>query len=367
MGRPPKERVEDEVPEGAFGSNNFELFESTLRSELDGDVLGQVGVPKGHGCGSLKLDMMLSVAFPQGFIHEIYALNAVGKTTLALEILGQAQKAGCRVAYLDLEGTLNQTLVNSIRSLDPKKLDEFGNPLWIYKEGLIKAKDSDDVKVMTGEEAFKFIITFCSMFRDSYIVIDSVDSIIPSNILEGKDVGDATMGSLGKLMSDGIRRLHGICKKNNTTAIFINQVRDSLKMFGAPETTPGGKALAFYAFSRVKLSRQGKAANVVDDDGKVIGHVVKAEPIKNKLPSTQNEVEFVILYGKGINREQEIIDLGVMYGILKPYVDDKGKEFKTFLNIAGNKVKASHASIFLQENPPICEQVTAEVKKILEL
>lgn len=372
MGRPPKERVEDEVQEG-FGSDDYKLFESEVTSALDGEIMGEVCTPKGHGTGSIKLDMLLTQAIPQGFIHEIFALNGVGKTTLALEILGQAQKKGCRVAYLDLEGTLNKTLVASIRTLDTNKKDAQGNPLWIYKEGLIKTKASkkddegaDDVKVMTGEEALKYVKIYCSMFKNSYIVIDSVDSIVPANILEGKDIGDATMGSLGKLMTDAMRRLHGLCKKNNNTAIFINQMRDSLKMFGTDWTTPGGHALRFYTFQRLRLTRTGKSANLTDASGKIIGHTIKVEPVKNKIPNTANDVDINLVYGRGIDREQEIVELGQMYGIVKNWKEGD-KEFKSMLDLEGNKVRESAASTFLYENPKISEIIEQKVRKLLEI
>lgn len=367
MGRPPKERVEDEVSEDKFGADDYDLFLSTSRDTLDGDVMGEVCVPKGHGTGSIKLDMGLTQAIPQGFIHEVYAQNGVGKTTLALEALGQAQKAGCRVAYLDLEGTLNKTLVASIRTLDINKKDAQGNPLWIYKEGMIKSKDNpEDIRVMTGEEALKYVKLYCSMFKNSYIVVDSVDSIVPANILEGKDIGDATMGSLGKLMTDAMRRLHGLCKKNNNTCIFINQIRDSLKMFGDPEATPGGKALGFYAFQRLKLSKGGKAANITDDNGKIIGHTVKVEFKKNKLPNTADNIEFNLIYGRGIDREQEIVDLGYQYGIIENWKEGD-KVFKAMLNLEGQKIRDSKAATFLYENPKISETIEQKVRKLLEI
>lgn len=361
-----KERIEEEVDTGSFASDNVKLFESQITKDLGGDIIGEICDPKGYGAGSFKLDMALTQSFPQGFVHEIFAENAVGKTTLALEVLGQAQQKGCRVCYLDLEGTLNQSLIKSIRTLDVTKKDNKGQPLWMYKEGLLKDKNGE-INIITGEQALKFVRDYVAIFRNAYIVVDSVDTIIPENILEGKDIGDATMGSLAKLLSDALRRIHGHCKKNNNTVIFINQVRATMAMYGAKETTPGGKAIPFYSVQRLKLSKTGKDGNVVDDNGTIVGHRVKVSIIKNKLPTTQNDPEFTIMYGRGIDRETELIELGIMCGIIKPWVDDKGNEMKRFIDILGNKVPATEkyaaASRYLYENPTICQQLEAKVRE----
>lgn len=359
----PKKSVKEEVGEEFFGCDDLDLFDSTIKSKLGGEILDQVCVPKGFGTGSIKLDMALTIPFPKGYIYEIYAENSVGKTTQALEILGQAQSNGCRVGYLDLEGTLNTSLVSSIRTLNTQLEDDKGQKMWIYKEGLIKDKESGETRIMTGEDAWKYIITYASMLKNSYLVVDSVDALIPSAILEGKDVGDSTIGQLGKLMSDGMRRLHGICKANNSTVIFINQVRTNPgQMFGDPTVTPGGKALAFYAFQRLKLSKGGKADLIVDPEtNKVIGHKVKVKVIKNKVLTTNDDPEFTIIYGKGICREYELIELGTMYNLILPWEDAP----KRFFNIEGEKVAISKAVEFLIANPTKSEVLEKKIKNLI--
>lgn len=360
MGRPPKERVEEDVKD--FGKDDYELFNKTNKDELKGELLEEVGVPKGHGTGSLSLDIALTQAIPQGYIYEIYADNGVGKTTLALEIEGQAQKNGCRVGYLDLEGTLNKSLVSSIRTLNTNLKDDKGQPMWIYKEGLIRDKETGEVKPITGEQALRYAKNFMGMFKNSYLVVDSVDSLVPEAILEGKELGENTMGQLGKLLSDAMRRLHGICKMNNSTLIFINQIRTNPGiMFGNPETTPGGKALAFYCFQRLRLSKAGASALIKNDDGTTIGHVVDVKIIKNKVMTTKSETQFTLMYGKGIYREQEILDIAIGAGIITPWED-----MKMFLNIEGVKVKQNVAAEYLTNNPTVFDIINAKVRKIYD-
>jgi len=360
MGRPPKLRAEEEVEEGNFGCEDVVLFEKVISDQLKGEVLDEICVPKGYGTGSFKLDMGLTVAIPQGSIVELFAENGVGKTTVALEIEGQAQQNGCRVAYLDLEGSLNMSLVQSIRTLDINKKDKDGQPLWMYKEGLIKDKETGETKVMNGDDAFKYIISFASFFKNAYLVVDSVDSIIPAAI-EAKEVGESTMGQLARLMSDGMRRLHGVCKKNKTTVIFINQVRASLNMYGNPVATPGGNALKFYAWQRIELKKGSKADLLVNEEGKIIGHKLKAKIIKNKVMTSNDEVEFYILYGKGIYREMELIELGIMYGLIPPWEDAP----KRFFNIEGEKVSQSKAAEWLLVNPTKCKELEDKIMKVV--
>jgi len=284
-----KQKIEDsiDIPVENQGSDDVELFENLIKKALKGEILGEVCEPEGYGTGSIALDAALTVPIPKGFIIEIFADNGVGKTTLALEVLGQGQLKNCRVGYLDMEGTLNKSLVKSIRTLDTEKVDSRGHPLWIYKEGLIKDKETGQTRMLSGEEAFRYIENFAGMFKNAYLVVDSVDSLVPSAIIE-KEIGENTMGQLGKLMSDGMRKLHALCKMNNTTVIFINQVRDNPgQMFGCfTEKTP--IAFADGSFHSIK--------EVIDN--KMVGPVltknlktnnIEPKSIKNWFKNGQTE------------------------------------------------------------------------------
>lgn len=307
--------------EPGFGSHDYKLFDKQCKKKLKGEMLGTVDTPVGVGCGSYRLDMALTEAFPLGYMHEIFAQNGVGKTTLALEILGQHQQRGGLVGYLDVEGSLNQSLVKSIQTLDMEKKDADGNPLWIYKEGIVRdLEDEDDERVLSGEECLQYAEIFLSNFKNSILVIDSIDSLVPEAILYGKDIGDNTIGKLAKLMSDVCRRFKGIVKKNNNGLIWINQVRENPgKMFGDPEVTPGGKAVGFYSCQRLKLSKgEGKANFDIDtNNGNILGHLVKVKPVKNKLPTTNYEPYFWIKYGSGVDRARELAELALELGIVE--------------------------------------------------
>jgi recombination protein RecA len=325
-------------------------------------MLGIVDTPVGVGCGSYRLDMALTEAFPLGYMHEIFAQNGVGKTTLALEILGQHQKAGGLVGYLDVEGSLNQSLVKSIQTLDMDKVDDKGNPLWIYKEGIVRdLEDEDDERVLSGEECLQYAEIFLSNFKNSILVIDSIDSLVPEAILYGKDIGDNTIGKLAKLMSDVCRRFKGIVKKNNNALIWINQVRENPgKMFGDPEVTPGGKAVGFYSCQRVKLSKgEAKANFVIDDTGNILGHLVKVKPVKNKLPTTNYEPYFWIKYGRGIDRARELAELALELGIVDQektsYFFNRGTDEEK--KIVGREKTLS----YIHANPSVMEWLEGEV------
>lgn len=316
------------VADPIYGSNDFKLFEKTAQKKFKGIMRDKVDSPKGVGCGSYRMDMALTEAFPLGYMHEIFAQNSVGKTTFALEILGQHQKKGGLVAYLDLEGSLNQSLVKSIQTLDIDKKDANGNPLWIYKEAIITdEEDPDESRPMTGEECLQYVELFISTFKNSYIVVDSIDALVPEAILLGKDIGENTIGKLAKLMSDVCRRFKTILKKNNNGLIWINQVRENPgKMFGDPEVTPGGHAVKFYSCQRVKLMRnEGKDNFSIDEQtGNILGHLVKAKIVKNKLPTTNYTPQFWIKYGSGIDRARELAELAVELGVVQ---SDKNSYF----------------------------------------
>jgi len=352
--------------EPGFGSHDFKLFEKQVKKKFKGEMLGIVDSPIGVGCGSYRVDMALTEAFPLGYMHEIFAANGVGKTTFALEIIGQHQQKGGLVGYLDVEGSLNQSLIDSIRTLDINKKDKHDDPLWIYKEGIVRdAEDPDDERVLSGEECLQYAEIFLSNFKNSILVVDSIDSLVPEAILYGKSIGDNTIGKLAKLMSDVCRRFKGILKKNNNALIWINQIRENPgKMFGDPEVTPGGHAVKFYSFSRIKLSRNEAKANfVIDDNGCVLGHLVKVKPVKNKLPTTNYEPYFWIKYGSGIDRARELAELALELGIVEQdkttYYFNRGTDNEK--KIVGREKTLS----YIHANPSVLEGLEQEVKTMV--
>lgn len=348
-------------------SEEYKLFEKTLEKEFKGHMRGNVDTPKGVGCGSYRTDMALTEAFPLGYMHEVFAQNGVGKTTFALEVLGQHQKNGGLVAYFDVEGSLNNSLLDSIQTLDVDKKDSDGSPLWIYKEAIIE--DSEDPEMrreMTGEECLNYVSLFISTFKNAFIVVDSVDAIVPEAILIGKDIGESTIGKHAKLMSDACRRFKSILKKNNNGLIWINQVRDNPgKMFGDKEVTPGGHAIKFYSCQRLKLSRnEGKDNFDRDENGNILGHLVNIKVVKNKLPTTNYSPYFWIKYGSGIDRARELSELAIELGIVecdgRSYYFNKGAQNE--LKIVG----AEKANSYIRNNPSVLQEIEKKVMALVK-
>ena len=349
-----------------FGSNDHKLFKKLMKKQFKGEMLGEVDDPVGIGCGSFRTDMALTQAFPLGYMHEIYAENGVGKTTLALEICGQHQKKGGLVGYLDVEGSLNRSLVASIQTLDPDAVDDDGNPLWIYKEGLVRdEEDEDDVRVLSGEEVMQAAELFLNTFKNAVLVIDSVDAIVPEAIMNNK-IGEATMGKLGKLMSDSCRTFHGILKKNNNAVIWINQVRENPgKMFGNPEFTPGGKAIKFYSHTRLKLTRgEGKDNFEIDTNGNLLGHLVKVKVVKNKGPTTNTNPYFWLKYGKGIDRGRELAELALELGVVE--LEGKSYYFNRGTDEEKKIVGKPKTLAYIHSNESVMEDLERQVLAMLE-
>ena len=281
--------------------------------------------------GSLSLDLALGIGgVPKGRIVEIYGPEASGKTTLALHVVASAQKAGGEAAYIDVEHALEPAYARAL-GVDIDSL-------------LISQPD-------TGEQALDITESLVRSGAVDVVVVDSVAALIPRTELEG-EIGGSVVGVLARLMSQAMRRLAGAISKNNCTVIFINQLRQKIGvMYGNPETTPGGLALKYYASVRIDVRR----VESLKVGGEVIGNHTRAKVVKNKVAPPFKEAEFDIMYGEGISRVGEIIDLGVKLDII-----DKGGAWFT---IRDQRLQGRDAAKkYLQDNPEVCEEIEKEIR-----
>ena len=243
--------------------------------------------------GSLGLDIALGIGgLPKGRIVEVYGPESSGKTTLALHVIAEEQKKGGVCAFVDAE-----------HALDPQYAKKLGVDL---DELLISQPDA-------GEQALEITETLVRSGAVSVVVVDSVAALTPKSELEG-DMGDAQVGAQARLMSQAMRKLTGSISRSNCMVIFINQIRMKIGvMFGSPETTTGGNALKFYASVRLDIRRIG----AIKDRDEVVGNTTRVKVVKNKVAPPFKQVEFDIMYGEGISKTGELIDLGVKAGIVE--------------------------------------------------
>ena len=282
--------------------------------------------------GSLSLDVALGIGgLPKGRVVEIYGPESSGKTTLALHVLAQAQKKGGEVAFVDAEHALDPTYAHAL-GVDIENM-------------LISQPD-------TGEQALEITEALVRSGAIDVVVVDSVAALVPRAEIEG-DMGDAHVGLLARLMSQALRKLAGSISKTNCIVIFINQLREKVGvMYGNPEVTTGGRALKFYASVRIDVRR----IEAIKNGGEVVGNHTRAKIVKNKVAPPFREAEFDIMYGEGISKWGELVDLAVKLDIIQK----SGSWFamgETRLGQGKDAVKQ-----YLRENPELSDQIEAEIR-----
>jgi recombination protein RecA len=287
--------------------------------------------------GSIALDAALGTGgFPRGRICEIYGPESSGKTTLALQVIAESQKRGGMAAFIDVEHALD--------------------PIYARKLGV----DVDNLLVSQpdyGEQALEITGALVASGSIDVLVVDSVAALVPKAELDG-EMGDSHMGLQARLMSQALRKLTGIVSKSKTCLIFINQIREKIGvMFGSPETTTGGRALKFYSSVRIDIRRIA----AIKDGEAVVGNRTKVKVVKNKLASPFREAEFDIVYGEGISREGEMIDLGAQHNV----IEKSGSWFSYKTERIGQG--RENARQFLKDNPDIRQSIDTELRKALGL
>ena len=282
--------------------------------------------------GSIMVDYALGVnGIPRGRITEIYGPEASGKTTLALQVISQAQKKGGYAAFIDAE-----------HAFDPR----YAKALGINTEELLVSQPD------SGEQALEIAETLIRSGALDVLVIDSVAALVPRAEIEG-EMGDSHMGLQARLMSQALRKITGIVNKTRTAVIFINQVREKIGvMFGNPETTTGGRALKFYSSVRLDIRRIGS----ITKGDQILGNRTKVKVAKNKVAPPFKVVEFNILYGKGTSRISEILDLAVEYDI----IEKRGSWFRYNGEPIGQG--ADSAIQFLEEDPELAQSIENQVR-----
>ena len=285
--------------------------------------------------GSLALDVALGIGgLPRGRVIEIYGPESSGKTTLTLQAIAEAQKAGGTAAFVDAE-----------HALDPVYAEKLG----VQIDDLLVSQPD------TGEQALEITDMLVRSGAVDIVVVDSVAALTPKAEIEG-DMGDSHMGLHARLMSQALRKLTANIKRSNTLVIFINQIRMKIGvMFGNPETTTGGNALKFYASVRLDIRRIG----AIKKGDEIVGNDTRVKVVKNKMAPPFRQAEFEILYGQGISREGELIDLGVKQGI----VDKAG----AWYSYNGDRIGQGKDNVrnFLKEHPEIAADIDKRLREML--
>ena len=298
------------------------------------DVIAQIPA---ISTGAVSLDYALGIGgMPRGRVIEIFGPESSGKTTLALQVIAEAQKTGGMAAFVDAEHALDA---------------QYARKLGVDLENLLVSQPDN------GEQALEIVEVLVRSGGVDVVVVDSVAALVPRAEIEG-EMGEAQMGLQARLMSQALRKLTGIVSKSKTCLIFINQLRETIGvMFGNPETTTGGRALKFYASVRVDIRRIG----AIKDGDTVVGGRTRVKVVKNKVAPPFREAEFDVMYGEGISREGDLLDLAVDRKI----VEKSG----TWFAYSGERLGQGRENVkqFLRDNPEIFRSIEAKVRKELGL
>ena len=281
--------------------------------------------------GSLSLDLALGIGgLPRGRIVEIYGPESSGKTTLALHVLAEAQKMGGEVAFVDAEHALDPT---------------YAKALGVNVEDMLISQPD------TGEQALDITEALVRSGAVDVVVVDSVAALLPRSELEG-EMGESSVGVVARLMSQALRKLAGAISKTNTVVIFINQLREKIGvMYGNPETTPGGRALKYFSSVRIDMRR----IETLKSGTEMVGNRTRAKVIKNKVAPPFKEAEFDIIYGEGISKVSEIIDLGVKLEL----IDKAGAWF----TVNGERIQGKDkVKEYLESNPEVADKIEADIR-----
>ncbi|MFK8076392.1 MAG: recombinase RecA [Granulosicoccus sp.] len=316
----------------ALGQIDKQFGKGTIMRMGDNSVNRDIDV---ISTGSLGLDLALGIGgLPRGRICEIYGPESSGKTTMTLQVIAECQKAGGTAAFVDAEHALD--------------------PVYAKKLGV----DVDDLLISqpdTGDQALEIVDMLVRSSAVDIIVVDSVAALTPKAEIEG-DMGDSHVGLQARLMSQALRKLTGNIKRTNTLVIFINQIRMKIGvMFGSPETTTGGNALKFYCSVRMDIRRIG-AIKRADE---IVGNETRVKVVKNKMAPPFKQTEFEILYGEGVSREGELIDLGVQNGL----VDKAG----AWYSYNGDRIGQGKENVrkYMIEHPEMANEIDTKLRDML--
>ncbi|MFK7890807.1 MAG: recombinase RecA [Granulosicoccus sp.] len=316
----------------ALGQIEKQFGKGTIMRMGDDSVARDIEV---ISTGSLGLDIALGIGgLPRGRVVEIYGPESSGKTTMTLQVVAECQKAGGTAAFVDAE-----------HALDPQYARKLG-------------VDVDDLLISqpdTGDQALEIVDMLVRSSAVDIIVVDSVAALTPKAEIEG-DMGDSHVGLQARLMSQALRKLTGNIKRTNTLVIFINQIRMKIGvMFGSPETTTGGNALKFYSSVRMDIRRIGS----IKRGDEIVGNETRVKVVKNKMAPPFRQTEFEILYGEGVSRESELVDLGVQNGL----VDKAG----AWYSYAGDRIGQGKENVrkHLIENPHIADEIDQNLRGLL--
>lgn len=330
--RPENEEEKKKVLETVFKEIEKDYGTGSIMKLGDSHITGVEAIPT----GSLMLDLALGIGgLPRGRVIEIFGPESSGKTTVALHVVAQAQKNGGEAAFIDAE-----------HALDPV----YARKLGVDIDNLIVAQPD------TGEQALDIAEALVRSGALDVVVIDSVAALVPKAEIDG-EMGDAHVGLLARLMSQALRKLTAVISKSGTVVIFINQLREKVGVvYGNPETTPGGKALKFFSSVRLDVRRVDTIKNGTD----IIGNHCKVKVVKNKVAPPFKVAEFDILYGEGISKEGNILDMAVEYGIIK--------KSGAWFSYNGEKIGQGRDNVrkYLKENAEFCDDIEQQVRNLLK-